>query len=86
MRFSKKGKLSPRYIGPYRISNRVDNVAYELDLPHELVAVHPLFHSSMLKKCLGDPSLTVPTKNVEIQDRYPMKRFQFRFWIVKFAR
>ena len=68
MRFSKKGKLSPRYIGPYRISNRVDNVAYELDLPHELVAVHPLFHSSMLKKCLGDPSFIVPTEDVRIKD------------------
>ena len=42
MRFSKKVKLCPRYIGPYRISNRVGNVAYELELPQELAAVHPV--------------------------------------------
>ncbi|WMV59638.1 hypothetical protein MTR67_053023 [Solanum verrucosum] len=57
MRFGKKGKLSPRYIGPYRISKRADNVAYELKLPQELAAVYSVFHISMLKKCMGDPSL-----------------------------
>ncbi|WMV59461.1 hypothetical protein MTR67_052846 [Solanum verrucosum] len=61
MRFGKKGKLSPRYIGPYKISKRIDNVAYELELPQELVAVHSVFHISMLKKCTGDPSLIIPT-------------------------
>ena len=55
MRFSKKGKLSPRYIGPYRISKRVDNVAYELELPQESAAVHPVFHI---------PSLILQTENV----------------------
>ena len=65
-RFGKKGKLSPRYIGSYRISKRVCNVAYELELPQELVAVHPVFHVSMLKKCMGDPSLIVPHENVGI--------------------
>ena len=44
MRFGKKGKLSPQYIGPYRIAKRIDNVAYELELPQELAAVHPVFH------------------------------------------
>ncbi|WMV19700.1 hypothetical protein MTR67_013085 [Solanum verrucosum] len=42
MRFGKKGKLSPRYIGPYRIVQRVGSVAYELELPQELAAVHPI--------------------------------------------
>ncbi|WMV29316.1 hypothetical protein MTR67_022701 [Solanum verrucosum] len=68
MRFGKKGKLSPRYIGPYRISKRIDNVAYELELPQELVAVHPVFHISMLNKCMGDPSLIIPTENIGIKD------------------
>ncbi|WMV24554.1 hypothetical protein MTR67_017939 [Solanum verrucosum] len=43
MRFGKKGKLSPRYIGPHRISKRIGNVAYELELPQELAAVHLVF-------------------------------------------
>ncbi|KAH0641167.1 hypothetical protein KY285_037753 [Solanum tuberosum] len=68
MRFGKKGKLRPRYIGPYRISKRIGNVAYELELPQELAAVHPVFHISMLKKCMGDPSLIIPTENTEVKD------------------
>ncbi|WMV59403.1 hypothetical protein MTR67_052788, partial [Solanum verrucosum] len=67
-RFGKKGKLSPRYIGPYRIAKRIGSVAYKLELPQELAAVHPVFHISMLKKCMGDPSLIVQTENVEIKD------------------
>ncbi|WMV30550.1 hypothetical protein MTR67_023935 [Solanum verrucosum] len=68
MRFGKKGKLSPRYIGPYKISKRIDNVAYELELPQKLTAVHPVFHISMLKKCMGDPSLIIPTEDICIKD------------------
>ena len=68
MRFFKKGKLSPWYILPYRISKRVTNVTYDLEPPQELEAVHPIFHISMLKKCLYDPSLLVPMENVDIQD------------------
>ena len=68
MRFGKKGKLTPRYIGPYRISKRIGNVSYELDLPQELTTVYPVFRISMLKKCMGDPSLIVTTKNVDIKD------------------
>ncbi|WMV49209.1 hypothetical protein MTR67_042594 [Solanum verrucosum] len=68
MRFGKKGKLSPRYIGPYRISKRIGNVAYELELPQELATVHPAFHISTLKKCMGDPSLIIPTENIGIKD------------------
>ena len=53
MRFGKKGKLSPRYIGPYRIDNRNGNVAYVLELPQELEVVHPVFHIAMLRTALG---------------------------------
>ena len=56
MRFGIKRKLSTRYVGPYEILNRVGEVAYELELPAELASVHPVFHVSMLKKCLGDPA------------------------------
>ncbi|WMV23873.1 hypothetical protein MTR67_017258, partial [Solanum verrucosum] len=61
-------KLSPRYIGPYRISKRVGNVAYELELPQELAAIHPVFYVSMLKKCMGDPLLIIPTEDIRIKD------------------
>jgi len=56
MRFRKKRMLSPRYVGPYRISKRIGKVAYEL----ELAAVHLVFHISLLKKCVGDPASVVP--------------------------
>ncbi|WMV09656.1 hypothetical protein MTR67_003041 [Solanum verrucosum] len=68
MRFGKKGKLSPQYIGPYQISKRIDNVTYELELPQELAAVYPVFHVSMLKKCMNDPSLIIPTEDIRIKD------------------
>ncbi|XP_070040418.1 uncharacterized protein [Nicotiana tomentosiformis] len=68
MRFGKKGKLSPQYIGPYRIILRVDQVAYELEFPSKLEFVHPVFHVSILRKCIGDPSRVVPTDNVQITD------------------
>jgi len=67
IRFGKKGKLSPRYIGPYRISKKIGNVAYELKVPQELATVHPVFHISMLKKCMGDPSLIIRTENIGIK-------------------
>ncbi|WMV32909.1 hypothetical protein MTR67_026294 [Solanum verrucosum] len=78
MRFGKKGKLSPRCIGPYRISKRIGNVAYELELPPELVAVHPVFHISMLKKCMGDPSFIIPTKNIGIKDNLSYEEVHVR--------
>ncbi|WMV41974.1 hypothetical protein MTR67_035359 [Solanum verrucosum] len=67
MRFGKNGKISPWYIGHYRISKRIGNVAYELELPLELAAIHPVFHISMLKKCMGDPSHIIPTENISIK-------------------
>ncbi|XP_069147120.1 uncharacterized protein [Solanum lycopersicum] len=70
MRFGKKGKLIPRYIGPYRIFKRIGNLVYELELLQDLVAVHPIFHIFMLKKFMGDPSFIVPTENVGINDSF----------------
>ena len=51
MHFSIKGKLSPRYIDPYRILSIIGKVAYELELHMELAVMHHVFHVSMLKKC-----------------------------------
>ena len=56
MRFGKKGKLSPRFIGPFEILSRVGEVAYKLALPPSLSAVHPVFHVSMLRKYILDES------------------------------
>ena len=66
MRFGKKGKLSPRYVGPYEIIERVGNVAYKLLLPPELGGVHPVFHVSMLRKYLPDPSHVIQPQAVQL--------------------
>ncbi|XP_049358110.1 uncharacterized protein LOC125822712 [Solanum verrucosum] len=66
MRFGKKVKLSPRYIGPSKIIRRVIQVAYELELPQELSIVHSVFHISMLWKYIGDPSRITPTEDVQV--------------------
>ena len=69
MRFGKKGKLSPRYIGPYKIVRKIGQVAYELDLPPELESFHPVFHVSMLRKCVGDPTIIVPVDDVQVTEK-----------------
>ncbi|GJZ45221.1 hypothetical protein Tco_0592817, partial [Tanacetum coccineum] len=66
MRFGKKGKLAPRYVGPFEILERIGPVAYRLRLPTELSEVHDTFHVSNLKKCLADASLHVPLDEIKI--------------------
>ena len=60
--------MSPCYAGPYEILQRVGKVAYELKLPSELASVHPLFHVSMLKKCIGDPESILPIEGLGVKD------------------
>ena len=57
VRFGKRGKLSPRYIGPFRIIECVGEVAYRLELPGELQGIHNTFHVFNLRKCLADANL-----------------------------
>ena len=68
MRFGKKGKLSPRYIGPFQIVKRIGKVAYRLALPPELAAVHDVFHVSMLKKYIPDPSHVIKHEPIQIHE------------------
>ena len=56
VRFGKRGKLSPRFIGPFKILERVGTVAYQLALPPNLLGVHEVFHVSMLQKYIPDPT------------------------------
>ncbi|GJU50682.1 putative reverse transcriptase domain-containing protein [Tanacetum coccineum] len=64
--FGKKGKLAPRFVGPFEIIEKVGPVAYRLDLPEELNGVHDTFHVSNLKKCLADPTLQVPLDEIRV--------------------
>ena len=66
IRFGKKGKLSPRYIGPFEILERIGRVAYRLNLPQELSSVHDVFHISNLKKCLAEDSVIIPIEEIQI--------------------
>ncbi|GKE92259.1 putative reverse transcriptase domain-containing protein [Tanacetum coccineum] len=66
IRFEKKGKLIPRYVGPFGILERIGPVAYWLRLPQELSSVHDAFHVSNLKKCLADINLHVPLDEIKI--------------------
>ncbi|XP_075082496.1 uncharacterized protein LOC142166856 [Nicotiana tabacum] len=68
MRFGRKGKLSPRYIGLYPILERIGLVAYRLALPPELSSVHPVFHVSMLRQYFHDPSHVFDRQEIEVDD------------------
>ncbi|KAI3797918.1 hypothetical protein L1987_33182 [Smallanthus sonchifolius] len=68
IRFGKKGKLSPRYVGPFKILESIGKVAYKLDLPPSLGNMHPTFHVSNLKKCLTDEDLHIPLDDVHIDE------------------
>ncbi|KAK6160920.1 hypothetical protein DH2020_004301 [Rehmannia glutinosa] len=67
MQFGKKGKLSPRYIGPFHITERIGGVAYRLDLPTSLAQVHNIFHVSMLRKYVANPSHILKKEPIELK-------------------
>ena len=67
MRFGKKGKLSPRFIGPYEVIEKVALVAYHLALPVELEKIHNVFYISILRRYISDPSHIVSSETIELR-------------------
>jgi hypothetical protein len=77
-RFKVKGKLAPRFIGPFMIFRRVGETAYQLELPDNLSDVHNVFHVFQLKKCLRAPEEQLPMEKLSVQGdvaytEYPIK-------------
>ncbi|GJY12422.1 putative reverse transcriptase domain-containing protein [Tanacetum coccineum] len=69
IRFRKQGKLNPRYVGQFKVLEKVRSVAYKLELPQELSRVHNTFHVSNLKKCYSDEPLAVPLEGLHVDDK-----------------
>ncbi|GKD89188.1 hypothetical protein Tco_1364695 [Tanacetum coccineum] len=67
--FGKRGKLNPRYNGPFKILAKVGTVVYRLELSQQLSKVHNTFHVSNLKKCLSNKTLVIPLDEIQINDK-----------------
>nr|GFC85205.1 putative reverse transcriptase domain-containing protein [Tanacetum cinerariifolium] len=69
VRFGKRGKLNPRYVGPFKVLEEIGKVSYKLELPEEPSIVHNTFHVSNLKKCHADEALAVPLDGHHFDDK-----------------
>ncbi|GKC88293.1 hypothetical protein Tco_1148942, partial [Tanacetum coccineum] len=67
--FGKRGKLNPRYIGPFKIIAKVGTVAYSLELPEKLSRIHSTFNVSKLKKCMADEPHALPLDEIQVDDK-----------------
>ncbi|GKD88688.1 hypothetical protein Tco_1364195, partial [Tanacetum coccineum] len=67
--FGKRGKLNPRYVGPFKVLEMIGSVAYKLELSEELSRVHNTFHVSNLKKCYADEPLAIPLEELHVNDK-----------------
>ena len=73
IRFGKRGKLSPRFIGPFKILERVGTIAYRLALPPNMSGVHEVFHVSMLRRYTPDPAHVVDWGEIEVDTDWTFK-------------
>ncbi|GJT79058.1 putative reverse transcriptase domain-containing protein [Tanacetum coccineum] len=83
IRFSKRGKLNPRYIRPFQIIDKVGTVAYRLKLPEQLSSVHSTFHVSNLKKCLVEEPLAIPLDKSKSTTNCTSSKNLSRSWTVR---
>ena len=83
MRFVKKGKLNPCFVGPYDILKNDGKFEYELNFPNELASVHPVFHVSMLKKYVGGPTSIVSLEGMEVKENLYYEEVLLRFYTGK---
>nr|GEW84721.1 putative reverse transcriptase domain-containing protein [Tanacetum cinerariifolium] len=67
--FGKRGKLNPRYIGPFKIISKVETIAYRIEIPKQLSRVHNMFHVSNLKKYMSDEPLAIPLDEIHVDDK-----------------
>ena len=77
-RFGIKGKLAPRYIGPFRILAKRGEVAYQLELPPHLSRIHDVFHVSQLRRCFSDPIRGVDHETLDLQDNLTYREYPVR--------
>ncbi|GKE39020.1 hypothetical protein Tco_1462425 [Tanacetum coccineum] len=69
VRFGKRGKLNPRYVGPFKVLEKIRTITSKLELPQELSRVHNTFHVSNLKECYSDEPLAVPLEGLHVDDK-----------------
>ncbi|GAV85487.1 Chromo domain-containing protein [Cephalotus follicularis] len=88
MRFGKKGKLNPRYIGPLEILERIGEVACKLALPPDLSHIHNVFHISLLRKYMANPSHVLRTEPIQVRqdlsyDEQPVEILDYKEQILR---
>jgi hypothetical protein len=82
-RLKVKGKLEPRYVGPFHVLDRMGEVAYQLELPPQLSDMDDVFHVSQLKKCLRVPEEQIPMEQLDLEEIYHTARSQSKYWILQ---
>jgi hypothetical protein len=80
-RFKVKGKLTPKYVGPFKVIDHKGEVAYQLELPPQLLDVHNIFHVTQLKTCLRVLEEQLPMEELDLGRDFSTVKGQLRFWI-----